>query len=242
MSSNMTPSATSTPTTTKPITKGEIGKLQDLLGAALSKVNPFSSETQDLIENEWDLVKDELLNANVAVLNTILDRKRRSWSEKDGVIYFTVTSDGTTGEQWIAKLEVGGKRVGNYAKQLLRSEKFKPTSGITYNVAVIKGEVFSDNDRYTSNIRAEAKRRKFTTPPAELACLIRQKFPDADIEKMGLLWIVTLHEPIEDFDGHPHLLGAHRLGDYALSTYWDYPGCRWGRGYGLAFLVSQVSA
>jgi hypothetical protein len=45
----------------------------------------------------------------------------RSWREEDGVIYFSVTSDGTTGEEWITRLEQGGFCVGDYAKQVLRS-------------------------------------------------------------------------------------------------------------------------
>src|SRR3989338_6914714 len=55
----------------------------------------------------------------------------RSWREEDGVIYFSVTSDGTTGEDWITRLESKGFRVGDYAKQVRRSPDFKPTSGVT---------------------------------------------------------------------------------------------------------------
>ena len=69
----------------------------------------------------------------------------RSWTEKDGVIYFSVTSDGTTGEQWIARLEGKGFRLSGYTKQVLRSPDFKPTSGITTDVAVLKGSLFSDS-------------------------------------------------------------------------------------------------
>lgn len=43
----------------------------------------------------------------------------RSWREEDGVIYFSVTSDGTTGEDWITRLESKGFRVDDYAKQVL---------------------------------------------------------------------------------------------------------------------------
>ncbi|MEK7478188.1 MAG: hypothetical protein AAB645_02365, partial [Patescibacteria group bacterium] len=54
-----------------------------------------------------------------------------TWREQDGVIYFSVTSDGTTGEDWIKRLEGNGFRVGDYAKQVLRSPDFKPTNGVT---------------------------------------------------------------------------------------------------------------
>jgi len=100
------------------------------------------------------------------------------WSEKDGVISFSVTSDGTTGEDWITRLESKGFRVGDYTKQMLRSSSFKPTSGVKTQIAVLKGELFADSDRTTEKIRAEADKRKLSKSNAELACLIREKFTD----------------------------------------------------------------
>ena len=125
------------------------------------------------------------------------------WTEKDGVIRFSVTSDGITGEEWISRLESKSFRVSDYAKSVLSSKGFKPTSGITYEIAVLKGEIFSDNDRITKNIRKEAKNRKLSDPNAEVACLAREKFSDKELEAMGLYWIVAMHEPIKDSDGDP---------------------------------------
>lgn len=167
----------------------------------------------------------------------------RSWREEDGVIYFSVTSDGTTGEDWITRLESKGFRVGDYAKQVLRSPDFKPTNGVTTEVAVLKGMLFEDNDRITKKIRAEADKRKLSKPNAELACLIREKFTDKEIEAMGLWWIVAMHEPINDSDGDPSLLDADRSGDGRwLGAYRGRPVSRWDRDDGFAFAVSQVSS
>ena len=167
----------------------------------------------------------------------------RSWREEDGVIYFSVTSDGTTGEDWIKRLEGNGFRVGDYAKQVLRSPDFKPTNGVTTEVAVLKGMLFEDNDRITKKIRAEADKRKLSKPNAELACLIREKFTDKEIEAMGLWYIVAMHEPINDSDGDPFLLSADRRGDGRwLSAYDGRPAYRWNRDNGFAFAVSQVSS
>ena len=167
----------------------------------------------------------------------------RSWREEDGVIYFSVTSDGTTGKDWITRLESKGFRVGDYAKQVLRSPDFKPTSGVTTEVAVLKGMLFEDNDRITKKIRAEADKRKLSKPNAELACLIREKFTDKEIEAMGLWYIVAMHEPINDSDGDPFLLNANRydVGRW-LSACSVRPGSRWYRDYGFAFDMSQVSS
>ncbi len=167
----------------------------------------------------------------------------RSWREEDGVIYFSVTSDGTTGEDWIKRLEGNGFRVGDYAKQVLRSPDFKPTNGVTTEVAVLKGMLFEDNDRITKKIRAEADKRKLSKPNAELACLIREKFTDKEIEAMGLWYIVAMHEPINDSGGDPDLLGADRDGDGRWLDACDGgPGNGWGRDGGFAFAVSQVSS
>ena len=166
----------------------------------------------------------------------------RSWREEDGVIYFSVTSDGTTGEDWIKCLEGNGFRVGDYAKQVLRSPDFKPTSGVTTEVAVLNGMLFGDQ-RITKKIRAEADKRKFLKPNAELACLIRLQFTDKEIEAMRLRYIVAMHEPINDSGGDPSLLRADRDGvGRWLSAYHGRPGDRWDRGGGFAFAVSQVSS
>jgi hypothetical protein len=165
----------------------------------------------------------------------------RSWTEQDGVIRFSVTSDGTTGEEWIKRLEGKDFRVSHYAKQALRSQEFKPTSGVTTEIAVLKGMFFSGNARKTEDVRAEACRRKLTKLNAETACLIREKFTDAELEAMGLWWIVVMHEPIKDPGGSSNLLGAGRSGfGRWLGACVGDPGGGWDRGGGLAFSVSQV--
>ncbi len=163
----------------------------------------------------------------------------RNWREQDGVIYLSVTSDGMTGEGWISRLENKGFRVSNYAKQLLCSSEFKPTSGMTTEIAILKGMLFEDRDCITSNIRDLATQRKLTTPNAEIACLIREMFTDEELEVIGLWWIVVMHEPIKDSDGDPGLLRANRGGDGRwLSATSGRPGNRWDRDFGFAFAVS----
>ncbi len=162
------------------------------------------------------------------------------WIEKNGVIRFSVTSDGTNGEEWIARLESKGFRVGDYVKSVLRSKDFKSTNKIIYEIAVLKGELFSDSDRITRTIRKEAKERKLFIFNAEAACLIREKFSDKELEAMGLYWIVAMHEPIKDSDGVPKLLFASRDGSWLLTSY-DDTDDEWHRGCGFAFVVSKAS-
>lgn len=168
----------------------------------------------------------------------------RPWIEEDNTVSFPVTSDGTTGPDWIKRLEQKGFRIGDYAKSILKSNDFKPTNGVTTTIVVLKGMLWSDTDRTTKNIRAEAEKRGLVKPNAEVACLIREKFSDDDIKAMGLIWIVAMHDPIKDSGGLPSLLGAGRdAGGSWLDAGWDRPGRRWSRRWndsrGFAFAVSQ---
>ncbi|MEI6378875.1 MAG: hypothetical protein WCO55_04400 [Candidatus Falkowbacteria bacterium] len=165
----------------------------------------------------------------------------RVWRIENGVIYFTVTSNGKTGEEWIVYFQAKKITVSDYAKQLLLSPDFKPTTGVTYEIAVLKGELFTDDNRIVKTIRAEADKRGLTKPNAEVACLIRDMFTDAELEVMGLYWIVVMHEPILDSDGDPRLLSAARYGGGCLSADYGKPGYRFDRDSGFAFVVRQVS-
>lgn len=174
------------------------------------------------------------------VLHKLL-RPAVCWREEDGVIYFEVTSDGTPGHQWIERLEQKGFRLTRWAKDVLKSPDFNPSSGVTYRVSVLKGTVFTDTDRMTRKIRAEAERRKLAKPHPEVACLIRELFSDKELEQMGLWWIVVFHEPIKDSDPGPFLLFAGR----GSEGRWLGAGCGrsddcWCSGGGFAFVVPQV--
>ena len=179
---------------------------------------------------------DRLLRGEIPV-----SEPTRSWREKDGVIYFSVTSYGTTGEEWARRLEGMGFYFVASIESILRSPDFKSTSGMTTEVAVLKGVLFGDNDRTTRVICAEAARRKLITPNAEIACLIRLKFTDAEIEAMGFRWIVAMHKPIRDFAYDPSLLGVGPHADGLWLLEYDHrPDDRWPSAYGFAFAVSQV--
>ncbi len=170
----------------------------------------------------------------------------RCFREQDGVIYFTLpATDGTTGPQWEVRLEKQNFRLSKWSKDVLNSPGFKPTTGIVREIAVLKGTLFEDSKRTTKNVRAKAdtlglKHGKDSNP--EIACQIREMFTDKEIEEMGLIWIVIMHEPIKDSDGDPNLLNAYRHDDGRwLNAYYDLPDYRWDREYGFTFVVSQVS-
>lgn len=161
------------------------------------------------------------------------------WHENDGIVYFDVTSDGTTGEDWIKRLESKGFRIGNPAKSVLCSSNFKQTNGIVTRIAVLKGVFFDINDLISKKILSEAKKRRFFIPNAEVACLIREKFGDFQIKTMGFWRIIVKHRPIKDSNGCPGLLNVDRTG---IGNWLDLNGGRSGsvcdRDDGFAFVAS----
>ncbi|MFA7662751.1 MAG: hypothetical protein WCX88_02435 [Patescibacteria group bacterium] len=129
---------------------------------------------------------------------TFVVEPERKWREKDGIIYLSVTSDGVTGIEWIRRLKKKGFNVCIPTEEVLSSSGFKPTSGVTTEVAILNSELFKDsNDRIVKDVRAFAAERKLEAPNAEVACLIREAFSDREIMAMGLWWVLVMHKPIE---------------------------------------------
>jgi len=151
---------------------------------------------------------------------------------------FEVTTDGRIGEQLVADIEAQGDHVGDIAKQLIHGKKFVATNGITYKLALIMADELEDDDRITSNIRAEAARRGYVDPPMELALYVREMFSDEDLEQIGLWALIIMHEAVADSDGNLSLLGLDRdVGGRSLSAFNVSPDDEWDRGFGFLFLV-----
>lgn len=188
-------------------------------------------------------------NKAVRLVNSgewVVSKPPCSWAEKDGVMRFSVISDGTNGKDWVTRLRSKRFAVSDLAEKVLLSPDFKPTSGVTTEVAVLRGTLFEEDDsRTTSEIFAEAERRKLLRPNAEVACLIREKFADNEVRRAaGSMWgIVVMHEPINDFAGDPYLLTVDCLHvSRYLIVYSGKPVDKWGRASGFAFAVSQVGS
>lgn len=213
---------------------------QDRKFVAVVVENLPETEIQEDVKQGWienPLALQKALRE--ALCPPVVQEPARRWCEENGTIYLEVTSDGTTGPEWIGRLKKKGFQLSKWAKDILNSSDFKPTSGMIYRIAVLKGTLFTDSDRITKKIRSEAERRKLTKPNAEVACLIREMFSDEELKAMGLWWIVVFHEPIKDSDGDPGLLNARRVrGGHWLDANDDRPDDDWGSIGGFAFLVS----
>jgi hypothetical protein len=166
----------------------------------------------------------------------------RPWREENGIIYFTITSDGTTGPEWEKWFVENGYDLWSEVSFILKSPAFIPTpTGTTTTIAVLKGALFEDRDRITKKIRVEADTKKFIKLNIEAACLIRRNFSDDEIKAMGLWGIVIMHEPTNDSDGDPDLLVINRyVSRRGLVTFCGRPDEWWRREDGFAFAVLPV--
>lgn len=136
------------------------------------------------------------------------------WTGKDN-ISFSVTSDGASGEEWISRLERKGLLVGDYAKILLHSKDFIPTSGITYNLILLRGKLSLNNYRMAH--------RNFEEPNPEVICLIRDKFSDKELEAMGLYFIIEMNDLADYSIEDPDIMISDRIDDPSLEFYYDSP-------------------
>ena len=153
-------------------------------------------------------------------------------------ITFDVTTDGRSGEGHIVSLDKNKFRVGDYAKELLRSKEFVATNGVTYKLAVIMGHEFEDAQRTDENIRSEAASRGYLDPTVEAAPYLREMISDEELKRMGLLALVVMHQPITGSYGYPSLLGLSRGGGGQwLNAYNGQPDDGWVRGLGFVFLL-----
>ena len=211
---------------------------------SLNQLGDFLESNGWTAEDVTKLKQFKNLKGIKAILNgqAEITFPEKKWWEENDVVYFKVTSDGTTGEAWINRLEKQGLKLSDWAKQLLLSKDFKPTTGIVYTIAVLKGKLFTNSNRITKKIRSEAAKRKLVTPNPEVACLIREMFTDNEIKSMGLSWIVTFHKPIKDSGGVLDLLFTDRSdGGSWLGTDYGNSDGSWSDDSGFACEVSQVS-
>src|SRR3989344_4861228 len=100
----------------------EVGQILDLTMAVQRAMAPVARKMTRQARQSWiglataelsRVLEDQIFlpapSAHVEGVKS--DPTAHSWREKDGVIYFSVTSDGTTGEDWITRLESQGLQV-----------------------------------------------------------------------------------------------------------------------------------
>lgn len=173
----------------------------------------------------------------------------RNWREEDGIIYFSVTSDGATSEEWIERLESKGDFLGNFIKDVIYSKEFKKSSGIRKEIVVLKRMDWKklnlvnlssrDNGFVEENVKAFAARYNLEKIDIETACLIKEKFSDQDLKDMGLYYIVSLIDGDESV--HKRLITSQENTGCWLDNFYGNSDYFWGSGLGFAFVAPQIS-
>ncbi len=161
------------------------------------------------------------------------------WQSNSDGVHFPLVSDGTTGPEWIKRLENKGYSVDGYAKKLLKLPEFKPTNNMTAEIIVIRSEMFTGAERTTENIRAFAKANNYITPNPEVACLMRERFTDEEMRVMGCPTIAVMHDFVDD----PHMSTKFlyldsRNGHVKFGDAWFWPGSVWSDNTSFAFVAS----
>ncbi len=165
------------------------------------------------------------------------------WRKKNGIIYLSVTSDGTTGPEWKKRLLNKGFSLEYFGVDALDSPHFKPTNNVMTEVAIFPGTFFHESECHERHVFATAEKHDFSIPNAEVACLIREALCDKDLEDLGLWNVMTMHEPFPDCRStlpyHCRLTSTRDKEGQCLTGYGsDRP--KWAKGHGFAFAASIV--
>ena len=113
---------------------------------------------------------------------------------------FSFTTDGTTGPDWITRLEGKGHTLDHGVMAILQSPLFVPTSGVTTEGSVLHGFDEVRPSYGDAEVWAEAQSRDLHHMTLEAALYIRDKFTNEQLKGMGLARIIVLHEPVHDKD------------------------------------------
>ncbi len=163
-----------------------------------------------------------------------------------GHTIMTVTGLDLTGAQEIERLEASGSRFSKWAKSCLLSTasgSYDTNHRLVtqeYKIALMPTkEIEVDVDRTTEHLRERGLHiYGYDKPLGGIIPRIREEVSDKRMEEMGFYFIVAPHDPIDDSDGGPVVLGADRDGGGRwVSAYVDRPVDLWGVSGAFAFLV-----
>ena len=165
----------------------------------------------------------------------------KNYIEKNGRIYFEVTTLGITIEEWRVRFNNNGYKISNCASSLLfansksnYNEEHRYEAGKILKVVLLKGEeIKKDSKRTIKNLKAIALKdlgkNSVSNLKGELVFLIKEKFFNKELKYMDL-WCITIpHNPIPYFQNDLYLLNSFRLGPnlflgaaYSYSDYTSY--------------------
>ncbi len=95
--------------------------------------------------------------------------------EKNHAVNLDLISDGTTGEQWIERLESQGHILNLEVKGLLMSPQFIATKGERWEIVILKRTLEKALILKREEVLTEAKTLHLVSVNLEIACLLREE-------------------------------------------------------------------
>ncbi len=159
-----------------------------------------------------------MLNAGRLIISVV----DSGWYEKDGIIYLSLTSDGTPKEELIKRLESKGINIEYFSQNLFSSSDLTPTNGVSYKIAILKPELFIGNRLTHGLVCEEAVSRNLIALNLEASCLLSDRLSYQDISEMGLDSLDFMHEPVDSNLNDSGERGPRRLhfSGSSLSAYY----------------------
>ena len=111
----------------------------------------------------------------------------------------------------------------------------------THRLVVIPASQFEEGSRTEEIIRAEAKRRGYLTPSAEIVPYLAMKFSEGDFEHEGLKALVVMHKPIQSI-GYPSFLVVSKGTPGKMHFFEAESGFQWEEGFGFVFLLPEAAS
>jgi hypothetical protein len=161
------------------------------------------------------------------------------WLQRWEVVHVTVTSNGMTGSEWIDHFGMKGMTLSTYHKEVLLSDSFVPTNGVTTQVGILLGGSFKESRRTTERINELAYWRGLKPiENHEVACLLRDMLSDESMAKLESDRIMVMtKKPLVDLNKIPRLLGAANTKKCAhcMAACSHTVGYIWDRNTGFAY-------
>lgn len=163
---------------------------------------------------------------------------------KNGHIVIPITGLDLTGQQEIDRLTAAGFSTSDWVKSCLLSikndgydKRHRLREGREYMLALVPTKDVP-GERTTADGRVYGASFGYEQPFAGAVPRLREAVSDEVMEKMGLWYIVVLHDPITDSGGRPDVLDVDRSnGGQWVDASWDRPGVLWSDRGAFAFVV-----
>lgn len=165
---------------------------------------------------------------------------------ENGHIGLSIVGLDQAGEAEVESLRRQKYNVGPWAESCFKSTNddgydsvHRLVPGQNYQIVLVPGkEIKNCANRTTKDLLALGERYGYIRPQAGIIPRLRERLTDKQLEELGWLYVVALHQSIVDKGGHPDVLGLYRDGNgRRVHADRNSPADQWDGGGAFAFLV-----